>query len=134
MRSLWGRTVVRPTDGAAGKGCWRKRRPRCNGADRGSRFAPSESERERCVRRLPAGVSTRGNRTNNFHMGKQMAAGTTCWCAHKRKRLVAPGRYCEVSAAMRWRVSLSRRAFEMLEPIAVKVARWVPVRRVKSHV
>jgi hypothetical protein len=41
------------------------------------------------------------------------------------KRLVAPGRYREVSAAMCWRVSLSRRAFEMLEPIAVKVARWV---------
>jgi hypothetical protein len=25
--------------------------------------------------RLPAGVSSRGNRINNFHMGKQMMAG-----------------------------------------------------------
>jgi hypothetical protein len=25
--------------------------------------------------RLPAGVLSRGNRTNNFHMGKQMMAG-----------------------------------------------------------
>jgi hypothetical protein len=25
--------------------------------------------------RLPAGVLSRGNRTNNFHMGKQMTAG-----------------------------------------------------------
>jgi hypothetical protein len=28
--------------------------------------------------RLPAGVLSRGNRINNFHMGKQMMAGYTC--------------------------------------------------------
>ena len=75
--------------------------------------------------RLPAGVLSRGNRINNFHMEKQMVAGYTCWCAHKRKRLVAPGRYREVSAGMRWRVSPSRSAFEMLERYAMKVARTV---------
>jgi hypothetical protein len=47
------------------------------------------------------------------------------WCAHKRIRLVAPGRYREVGAVKCWRVSLSRRAFEMLERYAVKVARTV---------
>jgi len=35
--------------------------------------------------RLPAGVSSRGNRRNNFQMGKQMMAGITCWCAHHRR-------------------------------------------------
>ena len=75
--------------------------------------------------RLPAGVSSRGDRINNLYMGKQMTAGSTCWCAHKRKRLVAPGRYREVSAGMGWRVSLSRSAFEMLERYAMKVARTV---------
>jgi hypothetical protein len=75
--------------------------------------------------RLPAGVLSRENRINNFHMGKQMMAGITCWCAHKRKRWVAPGRYCEVSAGMGWRVSPSRSAFEMLERYAMKVARTV---------
>jgi len=54
-----------------------------------------------------------------------MAAGYPCWCAQKRKRLVAPGRYREVSAGMGWRVSLSRSAFEMLERYAMKVARTV---------
>jgi len=54
-----------------------------------------------------------------------MMAGDTCWCAHQRKRLVAPGRYREVSAGMGWRVSLSRSAFEMLERYAMKVARTV---------
>jgi hypothetical protein len=39
-----GRAVARPTDGAAGKGCRKKRKPRCNGADTGSRFARRESE------------------------------------------------------------------------------------------
>jgi hypothetical protein len=39
-----GRTVARPTDGAAGKGCWRKRRPHCNGVDTGSKFARRENE------------------------------------------------------------------------------------------
>jgi len=75
--------------------------------------------------RLPAGVLSRENRINNFHMGKQMTAGYTCWCAHKRKRLVAPGRYREVSAGVGWRVSPSRSAFKMLERYAMKVARTV---------
>ena len=75
--------------------------------------------------RLPAGVSSRENRINNFHLGKQMTAGSTCWCAQKRKRWVAPGRYREVSGGMGWRVSRSRSAFEMLERYAVKVARTV---------
>ena len=46
-----GRAVARPTDGTAGKGCRRKRMPCCNGADRGSRFAPRESEQTsgRCL-------------------------------------------------------------------------------------
>jgi len=75
--------------------------------------------------RLPAGVLSRGDRINNLYMGKQMTPGSTCWCAHKRKRLVAPARYREVSAGMGWRVSLSRSAFEMLERYAMKVARTV---------
>ena len=37
-----GREAARPTDGAAGKGCWRKRKPGGNGPDRGSNFAPPE--------------------------------------------------------------------------------------------
>jgi hypothetical protein len=36
-----------------------------------------------------------------------------------------PGRYREVSTGMRWRVSPSRSAFEMLERYAVKAARTV---------
>jgi hypothetical protein len=75
--------------------------------------------------RLPAGVLSRENRRNDLHMGKQMTAGYTCWCAHKRKRLVAPGHYREVSAGMGWRVSPSRSAFKMLERYAMKVARTV---------
>ena len=58
-------------------------------------------------------------------MGKQMTAGYTCWCTHKRKRLVAPGRYREVSVGTCWRGSPSRSAFKMLERYAVKVARTV---------
>ena len=46
-----GRTVARPTDSAAGKGCWRKRRRRCNGVDTGSEFARRENEQtsSRCL-------------------------------------------------------------------------------------
>ena len=54
-----------------------------------------------------------------------MTVGDPCWCAQKRKRLVVPGRYREVSAEMGWRVSPSRNAFEMLERYAMKVARTV---------
>ena len=75
--------------------------------------------------RLPAGVSSRENRINSLHMGKQMVAGYACWCAHKQKCLVAAGRYREVSAGMRWRGFPSRSAFEMLERYAMKVARTV---------
>ena len=75
--------------------------------------------------RLPAGVLSRGDRRNNFQMGKQMAAGHTCRCAHQRKRLVVSSQYREVSARIGWRVSLSRSAFEMLERYAMKVARTV---------
>ena len=38
-----GRMVARPTNEIAGKGCWKKRRLRCNGGDRGSNFASCES-------------------------------------------------------------------------------------------
>ena len=46
-----GGAVVRPTDRAAGKGCWRKRRRRCNGVDTGSEFARRENEQtsSRCL-------------------------------------------------------------------------------------
>lgn len=42
MSSRMGRAVARPTNEAAGKGCWRKRRPSCNEADSGSKFAAVE--------------------------------------------------------------------------------------------
>ncbi len=35
LHSPRGRNAAKRTDGAAGKGWWRKRRPRCNGTDRG---------------------------------------------------------------------------------------------------
>ncbi len=46
-----GRAVARPTDGTAGKGCWKKRRLCCNGMDSGSRFAAPEKEQtfNRCL-------------------------------------------------------------------------------------
>lgn len=46
-----GGTVARPTDRAAGKGCWRKRRRRGNGVDTGSEFARRENEQtsSRCL-------------------------------------------------------------------------------------
>jgi hypothetical protein len=114
-----GRTVARPTDGAAGTGCWRKRRRGCNGVDTGSEFARRENEQtsSRClVTRKP---------DQQLSYGKADDGRLSCWCAHKRKRLVAPGRYREVSAGMCWRVSLSRSAFEMLERYAMKIARTV---------
>jgi hypothetical protein len=120
MRSLMGRTVARPTKGAAGKGCWRKRRPHCNGVDTGSKFARRENEQtsSRClVTRKPDKQLLYGKADD----GRLRSS----WCAHKRKRLVAPGRYRVVGAVRCWRVSLSRRAFEVLEPTALKGARWV---------
>lgn len=39
FRLARGRQVARQTDGNAGKGCWKKRRPICNGSDKGSKFA-----------------------------------------------------------------------------------------------
>jgi hypothetical protein len=76
--------------------------------------------------RLPAGVSSRGNRINNFYMGKQMTAGLgLAGAPTSGNAWLPPGRYREVGAVMCWRVSLSRRAFEMLEPTALKGARWV---------
>jgi len=38
-----GKQAARLADGIAGKGCWRKRMPLCNKADRDSRFVPRES-------------------------------------------------------------------------------------------
>ena len=63
-----GRAVVRPTDEAVGKGCWRKRMLLCNEADSGSNFAAPERGK------LPTGVSSRKTGTNDLDMGKQMAA------------------------------------------------------------
>jgi hypothetical protein len=37
--SPWSRPNASEGDGEAGKGCGRKRRPLCNGVDRGSTFA-----------------------------------------------------------------------------------------------
>jgi hypothetical protein len=31
---IWGKRLVRVADGFAGRGCWKKQRPLCNGADR----------------------------------------------------------------------------------------------------
>jgi len=111
--------VARPADGAAGKGCWRKRRRGCNGVDTGSEFTRRENEQtsSRCL------VTRRSDKQPSY--GKADDGRLSCWCAHKRKRLVTPGRYREVSAGMGWRVSLSRSAFEMLERYAMKVARTV---------
>jgi hypothetical protein len=31
---IWGKRLVRVADRSAGRGCWRKQRPLCNGADK----------------------------------------------------------------------------------------------------
>ncbi|MPT28366.1 MAG: hypothetical protein E2602_15985 [Achromobacter sp.] len=39
-----GRKAARQSVGGGGRGSWRKRRPACNGRDRGSNFAPAERQ------------------------------------------------------------------------------------------
>jgi hypothetical protein len=48
--SLRGKRTARNADGGAGRGCRRKRKPCCNGADTGSGFARHENEQtsDRC--------------------------------------------------------------------------------------
>jgi hypothetical protein len=74
--------------------------------------------------RLPAGVSPRGNRRNNFDLGKQMTAVIPAGAPRNGNVGLLPVGIVK-SAQMGWRVPLSRSAFEMLERYAVKVARTV---------
>jgi hypothetical protein len=75
--------------------------------------------------RLPTGVSSRKTWTNDLDMGKQMTAdfGLAGAPMSRNAWLLPP--IIVKSIQLYWRVSLSRRAFEMLEPIALKGARWV---------
>jgi hypothetical protein len=63
-----GKRDVRRADRCRGKGGWRKRKPACNGSDRGSNFAPRASEQTsiRCLITRKYGKP--------FKVGKQMAA------------------------------------------------------------
>ena len=113
-----GRAVARPTDGAAGKGCWRKRRQRCNGVDTGSEFARRENEQtsSRCLVTRKSEKQLLSGKANDGRFYLLVRPETeTFGCSPVGI----------VKSAMRWWVSLSRSAFEMLERYAVKVARTV---------
>ena len=75
--------------------------------------------------KLPTGVSSRKTWTNNLDIGKQMTAdfGLAGAPMSSNAWLLSP--IIVKSVHLYWRVFSSRRAFEMLEPIALKGARWV---------
>lgn len=120
-----GRAVARPTDEAVGKGCWKKRRPFCNEADSGS-CNPTDCHLPHLKRgRLPTGVSSRETWVNDLNMGKQMTADFgLAGASMSSNAWLLPSNIVK-SVQLCWRVFPSRRAFEMLEPIALKGARWV---------
>jgi hypothetical protein len=57
------RFAARRVEGVAGRGCWRKRKPFCNGVDRDCAQATSSHAK---AGRLPTGVSLRESKKNHF--------------------------------------------------------------------
>jgi hypothetical protein len=55
-------SVARPADGMAGRGCWRKRKPSCNGRDRGCDITPlrKQADFQRVARYERTGRTTAG--------------------------------------------------------------------------
>jgi hypothetical protein len=57
------RVSARNADGLAGRGGWKKRRPRCNGADRGSALLRKQADFQLVIRdEKTRGTFTGGNR------------------------------------------------------------------------
>jgi len=75
--------------------------------------------------RLPTGVSSRETWANDLDMGKQMTADFGLAGAPMSRNVWLLPLIIVKSVQLCWRVFPSRRAFEMLEPIALKGARWV---------
>ena len=75
--------------------------------------------------KLPTGVSSRKTWTNNLDIGKKMTAdfGLAGAPMSSNAWLLSP--IIVKSVHLYWRVFSSRRAFEMLEPIALKGAHTV---------
>ena len=75
--------------------------------------------------RIPTGVSSRERWANDLNGGKQMTADFGLAGAPLRRNAWLLPSNIVKSVQLYWRVFPSRRAFEMLEPIALKGARWV---------
>ncbi len=75
--------------------------------------------------KLPTGVSSREKWTNDLDMGKQMTADFGLAGAPISRNAWLLSQIIVKSVQLYWWVSPSRKAFEMLEPIALKGARWV---------
>ena len=88
-----GKHPARRAHGAAGKGGGSKRRPRCNGTDRGCNITPPE----RVQTFLWSGVTREPWPTVFRERRRYVTGGNTCWCGSRpwRHGLSAPGAYRE---------------------------------------
>ena len=113
-----GRCRVSDTDGTAGKGGGRKRRPAVMG-----RIGVVSSPHAKAGR-LPSGLAAREPLANRLRRQSRCRQPASCWCGLPRQRVSAPGQYrAGVSTEVEHRVPQG--AFERLERHAWKHARAV---------